>query len=104
MNVFDAEYKVPWYRNISTDNHYWPELWRYIFCFVQSGEVSTVKGIKHTHTHTHTQHNTLTTHTHTQMHLIIKYTSHLVSKCSYNYSTGTILTAASKDTGKEAKI
>ena len=42
------------YRNISTAYYRWTEFWHYIYCFVRSGEVSTVKGNKHTHTQTHT--------------------------------------------------
>ena len=37
-----------WYRIISSAYHRWPELWHYIYCFVQSGESFTVKGNTHT--------------------------------------------------------
>ena len=37
-----------WYRKIFSAYHGWPELWHYIYCFLQSGEAFTVKGNKHT--------------------------------------------------------
>ena len=35
--------KVPWHRNSSWAYHNWPELWHYIYCFVQS-EAFTMEG------------------------------------------------------------
>ena len=53
-------------------------LWHYIYCFVQSGESSTVKGNTHTHTHTHTHiHTHIHTYTHTLTFIIIKKTNNL---------------------------
>ena len=43
-----------WHSNISSVQHRWPDLCHYIYCFVQSGKVFTVKGNIHTHTHIHT--------------------------------------------------
>ena len=47
--------------------HHWPDLWYYIYCFVQSGEAFTVEENTHTQTQTHRQTHTHTnTQTHTQ--------------------------------------
>ena len=46
--------KGPWYRSIFSVYHRWPELLHYNYCFVQWGEVFTVKRNEQTHTHTHT--------------------------------------------------
>ena len=79
-----------WHSNISSVQHRWPDLCHYIYCFVQSGKVFTVKGNKHTHartharthtyarrhtdTHRHTQtHKDTHTHTHTHTHFIKTY-------------------------------
>ena len=51
----------PWYRKFSAPYHRWPELYHYIYYFVQPGEAFTVKGNNHTHTKTHTHTQTHTT-------------------------------------------
>ena len=35
---------------IYSAQHRWPDLWHYIYCFVQSGEAFTVERNTHTHT------------------------------------------------------
>ena len=62
--------KGSWHSNIFSGFNPWPDLWHYIYCFVQSREVYTVKGHKQTHTYTHTH-----THTHTHRSTIFLTTS-----------------------------
>ena len=68
MIIYDVATKI-FDRNISSER---PDIWHYIYCFIESGEAFTVKRNKHTHartprarTHTHTH-----THTHTRHHQI----------------------------------
>ena len=48
-DCFWSGIKGPWYRNISSAYHRWPELWHNNYCFVQSGGAFTLKKNKHTH-------------------------------------------------------
>ena len=50
MNVYDVATKVLDIEIFSQHTIANLNLWHYIYCFVQSGEVSTVKRNKHTHT------------------------------------------------------
>ena len=56
----------------STAYHCWPELWNYIYCFVQPGEARW-KDIKHIETHIHT-------HKHTDTQSAGKYKKKIVVK------------------------
>ena len=66
MIVYDVGMKVLDTGSFCSAQHRWPDLWDYIYFFIQSGEAFTVEGNKHIHTHTHT--HTHHTHTHTQRH------------------------------------
>ena len=57
--------KYSWYRNISSAQHRWSDLWHYIYCFVELEEAFTVKGNKQLQTQTHTDTDKTQTHTHT---------------------------------------
>ena len=61
MIVYDVGMKVLDTGSFCSAQHRWPDLWDYIYFFIQSGEAFTVEGNKHIHTHTHT--HTHTTHT-----------------------------------------
>ena len=63
--------KGSWHKNISSAYHHWPDLWHYIYCFVQSEEAFTLK--KHRYTQTHTDRHTHThAHTHKHTHVFNK--------------------------------
>ena len=50
MIVYDVATKLLDTRDISSARHRWPDLWHYIYCFVQLGEAFMVEGNKHKHT------------------------------------------------------
>ena len=64
--------KGSWSRNISAAHYHWPELWHYIYCFVQLLRWKEINTHTHTHTHTHTPIHTRThAHTHTNISFLI---------------------------------
>ena len=77
--------KYSWYRNISSAQHRWSDLWHYIYCFVELEEAFTVKGNKQSQTQTHTDTDTDTdTHTHTHTVAAAASTDHQYSPTTYD--------------------
>ena len=76
MNVSDAEMKV-----LEIEIF---QLWHFILIFVQSGQVFTVKGIKHKHTQTH-RHTDTDTHTHTHTHTHTYTNIHTLTHASMSF-------------------